>query len=72
MEIWETIGLWHYSIPGHYLLAQFGLGFLIAICNLVNSSVLSCITDQGQLTTDESIVEGERTRWSEQTTLATL
>lgn len=65
MEIWETIGLWHYSIPGYYLLAQFGLGFLVAMCNLVNSSVFLCITDEGQLTADESVVEGDRTRWSE-------
>ncbi|OIW17512.1 hypothetical protein TanjilG_22624 [Lupinus angustifolius] len=57
MEIWETIGLWHYPIPGYYLLAQFGLGFLVAMCNVVNSSVLLLITDQGQLRTDESLVE---------------
>ena len=60
MEIWETIGLWHYPIPGYYLLAQFGLGFLVAMCNLVNSSVLLCITDQEQLTADESVVEGDK------------
>ncbi|RYR02293.1 hypothetical protein Ahy_B06g081111 [Arachis hypogaea] len=59
MEIWETIGLWHYSTPGYYLLAQFGLGFLVALCDLVNSSVLLCITDHGQLTTQESVVEEE-------------
>ncbi|XP_027349564.1 piezo-type mechanosensitive ion channel homolog [Abrus precatorius] len=64
MEIWETIGLWHYSIPGYYLLAQFGLGFLVAMCNLVNNSVLLCVTDQGQLTAGESVVEDE-----EETTL---
>ncbi|GAU11556.1 hypothetical protein TSUD_345470 [Trifolium subterraneum] len=57
MKIWETIGLWHYPIPAYYLLAQFGLGFLVAMCNLVNNSVLSRITDQGQLTAYESIVE---------------
>ncbi|XP_073222018.1 piezo-type mechanosensitive ion channel homolog isoform X3 [Cicer arietinum] len=59
MKIWETIGLWHYPIPAYYLLAQFGLGFLVATCNLVNNSVLLCITDQGQLTADESVVEEE-------------
>ncbi|XP_061348437.1 piezo-type mechanosensitive ion channel homolog [Gastrolobium bilobum] len=59
MEIWETIGLWHYPIPGYYLLAQFGLGFLVAMCNLVTGSVLLCITDQGQLKADESVVEDE-------------
>lgn len=61
MKIWETIGLWHYPIPAYYLLAQFGLGFLVTVCNLVNNSVLLCITDQGQLTADESVVEGEET-----------
>lgn len=65
MEIWETIGLWHYPIPGYYLLAQFCLGFLFAMCNLVNSSVLLCITGQEQLTADESVMEGDRTRRSE-------
>lgn len=65
MKMWETIGLWHYPIPGYFLLAQFGLGFLVGMCNLVISSVLSCITDQGQLTADESVVEGESTRLSE-------
>ncbi|XP_057439423.1 piezo-type mechanosensitive ion channel homolog isoform X2 [Lotus japonicus] len=59
MKMWETIGLWHYPIPGYFLLAQFGLGFLVGMCNLVISSVLSCITDQGQLTADESVVEEE-------------
>ncbi|KAL6324309.1 hypothetical protein AAG906_012555 [Vitis piasezkii] len=39
MEIWETIGLWHYPIPGFYLLAQFCLGILIALGNLVSNSV---------------------------------
>ncbi|KAL2345732.1 hypothetical protein Fmac_007017 [Flemingia macrophylla] len=69
IEIWETIGLWHYPIPGYYLLAQFGLGFLVAMCNLVNSSVLLCVTDQGQLTADESVMEGDRLDEEEGTTL---
>lgn len=72
MKIWETIGLWHYPIPAYYLLAQFGLGFLVAMCNLVNNSVLLCIADQGQLTAYESVVEGEKTSGSEQTMLATV
>ncbi|XP_017436238.1 piezo-type mechanosensitive ion channel homolog isoform X2 [Vigna angularis] len=67
MEIWETIGLWHYPIPGYYLLAQFCLGFLFAMCSLVNSSVLLCITGQGQLTADEAVVEVE-----EETTLSVV
>lgn len=65
MEIWETIGLWHYPIPGFYLLAQFGLAVLIAMCNLVNNSMLLSVTDEEeQSTTDDSVVEGEKIRWS--------
>lgn len=45
MKIWETIGLWHYPIPGLYLLAQFGLGVLVAMGNLVNNSVFSYLSD---------------------------
>nr|ABN09015.1 hypothetical protein MtrDRAFT_AC172101g12v1 [Medicago truncatula] len=67
MKIWETIGLWHYPIPAYYLLAQFGLGFLVTLCNLVNNSVLLCIADQGQLTADESVVEGEEIDEEEET-----
>ncbi|XP_028770789.1 piezo-type mechanosensitive ion channel homolog isoform X2 [Neltuma alba] len=60
MEIWETIGLWHHPMPGLYLLAQFGLGVLIAICNLVNNSVLlSVIDEEEQSTTDESFAQGQ-------------
>ncbi|KAL5712711.1 hypothetical protein ACHQM5_014855 [Ranunculus cassubicifolius] len=39
IEIWETIGFWHYPIPGLYLFAQFCLGILVAVGNLVNDSV---------------------------------
>ncbi|KAK4744236.1 hypothetical protein SAY87_010548 [Trapa incisa] len=44
MEIWESIGLWHYTIPGFYLLAQFFLGILVAMGNLVNNSVFLCLS----------------------------
>nr|XP_048324692.1 piezo-type mechanosensitive ion channel homolog [Ziziphus jujuba var. spinosa] len=58
MEIWETIGLWHYPIPGFYLLAQFGLGVLVALGNLVNNSVLLHLSDRdGPSTNDSSPVE---------------
>ncbi|KAL5566153.1 hypothetical protein UlMin_029317 [Ulmus minor] len=60
MEIWETIGLWHYSIPGLYLLAQFGLGVLVAMGNLVNNSVLTYLSNgDGSSSNDNSTVEGE-------------
>ncbi|XP_047333858.1 piezo-type mechanosensitive ion channel homolog [Impatiens glandulifera] len=46
MEIWEMVGLWHYPIPGLFLLAQFCLGILVALSNLVKNSVLVCLSDE--------------------------
>ncbi|KAL2507716.1 Piezo-type mechanosensitive ion channel-like protein [Forsythia ovata] len=46
MEIWEMVGLWHYPIPGFFLLAQFCLGILVALGNLVNSSVFLCVSNE--------------------------
>ncbi|WOL18856.1 piezo-type mechanosensitive ion channel [Canna indica] len=58
MVIWETIGLWHYPIPGFFLLAQFGLGGLVALVNLVNNSVFLYMSDEsGQLSNNDNIVE---------------
>lgn len=60
MEIWETIGLWHYPIPGFFLLAQFGLGGFVALCNLVNNSVFIYLSDgNGQSSNEDSSFEGE-------------
>lgn len=59
MDIWEMVGLWHYSIPGFFLLAQFCLGILVALGNLVNSSVFFYLSDEnGQSANDTSSVEG--------------
>ncbi|PIA39355.1 hypothetical protein AQUCO_02600068v1 [Aquilegia coerulea] len=58
MEIWETIGFWHYPIPGFFLLAQFGLGFLVAVGNLVNNSVFLYLSgDEGQSSSDDCTIE---------------
>ncbi|CAL9756267.1 unnamed protein product [Musa acuminata subsp. burmannicoides] len=58
MVIWETIGLWHYPIPGFFLLAQFGLGGLVALVNLVNNSVFLYLSDEGgQFSNNDNIVE---------------
>ncbi|XP_057964043.1 piezo-type mechanosensitive ion channel homolog isoform X2 [Malania oleifera] len=46
MEIWEMVGLWHYPIPGLFLLAQFCLGILVAVGNLVNNSVFLYLSDE--------------------------
>ncbi|KAJ9547657.1 hypothetical protein OSB04_020200 [Centaurea solstitialis] len=50
MDIWEMVGLWHYPIPGFFILAQFCLGVLVALGNLVNNSVFLYISDEDQET----------------------
>uniref|UniRef100_A0A0E0JJ64 Uncharacterized protein n=1 Tax=Oryza punctata TaxID=4537 RepID=A0A0E0JJ64_ORYPU len=58
MMIWETIGLWHYSIPGLFLLAQFCLGVFVALCNLVNNSVfLYTTTEGGASSSDDHLID---------------
>ncbi|XP_034689649.1 piezo-type mechanosensitive ion channel homolog isoform X2 [Vitis riparia] len=58
MEIWEMVGLWHYPIPGFFLLAQFGLGILVAVGNLVNNTVFLHLSDEdGQSSNENSTVE---------------
>lgn len=58
MEIWETIGLWHYPIPGLFVLAQFCIGVLVAIGNLVNNSVFQYISGEGVCSSnDDHMVE---------------
>jgi len=60
MEIWETIGLWQYSVPGLYLFAQFCLGVLVALGNLVNSSVFCFLSDGNEQSLPaDSAMEGE-------------
>jgi hypothetical protein len=58
MKIWETVGLWHYSIPGLFLLAQFCLGVFVALCNLVNNSVFLCVqTVDGASSSDDHLID---------------
>ncbi|KVI12497.1 Piezo family [Cynara cardunculus var. scolymus] len=52
MDIWEMVGLWHYSIPGFFMLAQFCLGVLVALGNLVNNSVFLYISDEDHQTSN--------------------
>lgn len=60
MEIWETIGLWHYPIPGFFLLAQYCLGVLVAMGNLVNNSVFLFLSDEdGRYTNGNAIAQGK-------------
>lgn len=50
------VGLWHYPIPGFFLLAQFCLGILVALGNLVNSSVFLCLSNE-----ERQVIEENRT-----------
>ena len=60
MDIWEMVGLWHYPIPGFFILAQFCLGVLVALGNLVNNSVFLYISDEDHETPNgEPTPEGE-------------
>jgi len=62
MEIWDMVGLWHYPLPGLFLLAQFCLGILVALGNLVNNSVFLYLSDEGNgSSNDNSTVEGNET-----------
>ncbi|KAI4301305.1 hypothetical protein L6164_034596 [Bauhinia variegata] len=53
MKVWEMVGLWHYPIPGLFLLAQFCLGILVALGNLVNNSVFLYLSDEDRRSTNE-------------------
>ncbi|KAB2071038.1 hypothetical protein ES319_A08G195800v1 [Gossypium barbadense] len=57
MEIWEMVGFWHYPIPGFFLLAQFCLGILVALGNLVNNSVFLYLSDEDAISSNNSAVE---------------
>ncbi|XP_021280441.1 piezo-type mechanosensitive ion channel homolog isoform X2 [Herrania umbratica] len=62
MEIWEMVGFWHYPIPGFFLLAQFCLGILVALGNLVNNSVFVYSSDEDALSSNNNSaveVDGE-------------
>ncbi|KAJ4772325.1 piezo-type mechanosensitive ion channel component [Rhynchospora pubera] len=60
MVIWETIGLWHYSIPALFLLAQYCLGVFVALCNLVNNSVFLYLSGRDGQSADEDHGDEEK------------
>ena len=64
MAIWDMVGLWHYPLPGLFLLAQFCLGILIALGNLVNNSVFLYLSNEGNgSSNDNSTVQGNETHY---------
>ncbi|XP_062086347.1 piezo-type mechanosensitive ion channel homolog isoform X1 [Humulus lupulus] len=61
MAIWEMVGLWHHPVPGFFLLAQFCLGILVALGNLVNNSVFLYLSDEDRRSSnDNNVVEGRQ------------
>ncbi|KAJ3671637.1 hypothetical protein LUZ60_007716 [Juncus effusus] len=60
MIVWETIGLWHYSIPALFLLSQYCLGVFVALCNLVNNSVFLYLSGHEGLSADEDHLDEEK------------
>lgn len=61
MDLWESIGLWKYPIPGVYILEQFCLGAFIAMGNLANRSILQYLAEEdAQSNYDHDSVEGEK------------
>lgn len=48
------VGLWHYPIPGFFLLAQFCVGILVALGNLVNNSVFLCLSDEDRHSSNDN------------------
>ncbi|KAK6915539.1 Piezo non-specific cation channel, R-Ras-binding domain [Dillenia turbinata] len=64
MEVWEFFGLWRYPIPGFFLLAQFCLGILVAVGNLVSNSVFQSLSDGDShaLNESHSVEEREETK----------
>ncbi|KAJ7571313.1 hypothetical protein O6H91_01G159100 [Diphasiastrum complanatum] len=53
MDLWNTIGLWHYSSPGLLILAQFALGVLVATDIFVSNSILDCLNEAESVNGDD-------------------
>lgn len=51
------VGLWRYRIPGFFLLAQFCLGILVALGNLVSNTVFLCVSDEEREMVNNSYIE---------------
>jgi hypothetical protein len=47
LDIWHTIGLWHYSTPGLFIFAQYVLGALVATEIFASNSIVSNLSENG-------------------------
>jgi hypothetical protein len=51
LDIWHTIGLWHYSTPGLFIFALFALGVLVATEIVVSNSIFKSLSEVGSPST---------------------
>lgn len=54
LDIWHTIGLWHYSTPGLFIFAQFVLGVLVATDIFVSNSIVKNLSEMGHSSSEEA------------------
>ncbi|KAG0610440.1 hypothetical protein M758_7G065700 [Ceratodon purpureus] len=47
LDIWHTIGLWHYSTPGLFIFAQYVLGVLVATEIFASNSIVNNLSEDG-------------------------
>ena len=59
-KIWDAIGLFHYSIPGLFIFAQFFLGTLVAVVIYVSNCIWSLKNDNLRSCKDERKMEGQQ------------
>lgn len=48
LDIWHTIGLWHYSTPGLFIFAQYVLGALVATEIFASNSIVNNLVESGE------------------------
>ncbi|XP_024535480.1 piezo-type mechanosensitive ion channel homolog isoform X3 [Selaginella moellendorffii] len=64
VDIWQTVGLWKYSSPGLFLLAQYALGVLVATDLFVGNSILKSANEVEGIAEDDTFREDElRKKW---------
>lgn len=63
MEIWHSIGLWHYLTPGLFIFAQFALGVLVATDIFVSNVVMKNMSAESPPNDDQGLASGGRQPW---------
>ncbi|CAM6103082.1 unnamed protein product [Calypogeia fissa] len=64
MEIWHSIGLWHYVTPGLFIFAQYALGVLIATDIFVSNAVMKNMSEvESPPNDDQGLTSGDQEDW---------